>query len=52
MNRRLLHILLTTGLVLAAFAGLMSTASADQEPSDGIFFPWLPNGEMLDGTGP
>jgi hypothetical protein len=52
VNKRSLRIILAMGLILSAFAGVMGTASADQEPSDGIFFPWIPNGEMLDGTGP
>jgi outer membrane protein assembly factor BamB len=45
--------LLTMGLVMGAFAGTIGTAGAnDLEASEGVFLPWVPNGEMLDSMGP
>ena len=41
------------GLVMGAFAGTIGTAGADDlEASEGVFLPWVPNGETLNGMGP
>ncbi len=45
--------MLTIGLVVGAFAGTIGTAGAeDLQSAYGAYFPWVPNGETLDGMGP
>lgn len=57
MRKRFLNITFALGLVVGLMAGVVGSASAaDNSPADGtsqwIFFPYVPNGEMLDGAGP
>jgi hypothetical protein len=56
VKKRTLSILLALGLVLSAFAGALGPVSADHTevdlPESHMYFPWVPNGSMIDGTGP
>jgi hypothetical protein len=56
LGKRFLNITFALGLVIGLMAGVVGSASADDSPagteSQWIFFPYVPNGEMLDGAGP
>lgn len=56
MGKRFLNVTFALGLVIGLMAGVVGSASADMSPagteSQWIFFPYVPNGEMLDGAGP
>jgi len=57
MTKRVLYLLAALGLIVGALAGLTTApAPAQQGPQNpgqnAIFFPWVPNGETLNGTGP
>jgi hypothetical protein len=58
LKRRVLSMLLALGLVASLFSSVLFTASADNiedmdlDLTETIFYPFVPNGEMLDGTGP
>ncbi|HEX7101521.1 MAG TPA: DUF4815 domain-containing protein [Nitrolancea sp.] len=57
MGKRFLNVTFALGLVIGLMAGVVGSASAaDTSPagteSQWIFFPYVPNGEMLDGAGP
>ncbi|HVX31161.1 MAG TPA: DUF4815 domain-containing protein, partial [Nitrolancea sp.] len=56
MGKRFLNVTFALGLVIGLMAGVVGSAAADTSPagteSQWIFFPYVPNGEMLDGTGP
>jgi hypothetical protein len=60
-KKQMLSILLALGLVVGAFAAALGPASADHptppevigdESSAHVYFPWVPNGSVIDETGP
>ena len=56
MGKRFLNMTFALGLVVGLMAGVVGSASADTSPagtaSQWIYFPWVPNGEMMDNAGP
>jgi hypothetical protein len=56
LRNRFLNVTFALGLVIGLMAGVVGSAAADTSPagteSQWIFFPYVPNGEMLDGAGP
>jgi hypothetical protein len=57
--RKRMHVLLALGLVLSLFVGVLGSASAEHAGSPvgdassaHVYFPWVPNGSEIDGTGP
>jgi hypothetical protein len=56
LRNRFLNMTIALGLVVGLMAGVVGSASADTSPagteSQWIYFPWVPNGEMMDGAGP
>ncbi len=56
MGKRLVHLLLAVAMAVSAVAGLTVAPAGAQTgpewPDTSIFFPYVPNGEELAGTGP
>lgn len=55
MRKRFLNFTLAMGLVAGLLAGAVGTASAESFAGSGLewlFYPWVPNGETIDGDGP
>src|SRR6185312_7140781 len=60
LGKRFLNVTFALGLVLGLMAGVVGSASAASgdaatlagTQNQWIFFPYVPNGEMLDGAGP
>ena len=55
LRKRFLNLTLALGLVTGLFVGALGSASAETpigSNNEWLFFPWVPNGEILDGDGP